>query len=184
MKQTRVVRFVRAFLLVVLLPAGLTAQCVQPNGSATELVGREWLNSPSGKPITLASRLGNVTVVHFWTFGCINCRHNLPIYDRWHNRFSAKDVLVIGIHTPETESERKPANVSREVHALGIRYPVLIDSKYVNWERWHQQFWPTVYVIDRKGNVRCRWEGELNYGRMQGEAELTSLIGSLLAEKP
>lgn len=61
---------------------------------------------------------------------------------------------------------------------------MLIDSKYVNWERWRQQFWPTLYVIDRKGNVRCRWEGELDYGRMHGEAELTSLIETLLGEKP
>ena len=31
-----------------------------------ELTGGPWLNS---KPLTLASRRGKVTVVHFWTFG-------------------------------------------------------------------------------------------------------------------
>src|SRR4051794_595682 len=38
-----------------------------------------WLNTD--KPITFEK--GKVYVVHFWTFGCINCKHNLPAYDRW-----------------------------------------------------------------------------------------------------
>jgi hypothetical protein len=33
---------------------------------APELTGGPWLNS---KPLTLESRLGKVTVLHFWTFG-------------------------------------------------------------------------------------------------------------------
>jgi hypothetical protein len=36
---------------------------------APELIGGRWLNAPGGGPITLASRRGQVTVVHFWTFG-------------------------------------------------------------------------------------------------------------------
>ncbi len=36
---------------------------------APELVGSRWLNTPGGKPVTLASRRGRVTILHFWTFG-------------------------------------------------------------------------------------------------------------------
>ncbi len=93
-------------------------------------------------------------------------------------------MLVIGVHTPETEQERVRANVLREVHDLGITYPVLLDPHYRNWEKWQQRFWPAIYVIDRKGNVRCHWDGELNYGTQHGEAQLTRAIEQLLAEKP
>jgi hypothetical protein len=37
--------------------------------AAPELVGARWLNTPGNKPLTLASRKGKVTVLHFWTFG-------------------------------------------------------------------------------------------------------------------
>jgi hypothetical protein len=37
--------------------------------AAPELVGPRWLNTPGNKPLTLASRKGKVTVLHFWTFG-------------------------------------------------------------------------------------------------------------------
>lgn len=39
------------------------------NLPAPELLGGPWFNTSDGKPITLASRLGKVTIVHFWTFG-------------------------------------------------------------------------------------------------------------------
>jgi hypothetical protein len=39
------------------------------DAAAPELVGARWLNTPGGKPLTLAARKGKVTVVHFWTFG-------------------------------------------------------------------------------------------------------------------
>lgn len=34
-----------------------------------DLVGGPWLNTPKAEPIKLASRIGKVTILHFWTFG-------------------------------------------------------------------------------------------------------------------
>lgn len=150
--------------------------------AAPELVGGPWLNTPGGMPIQLSSRLGKVTVVEFWTFACINCRHNLPAYDRLFKRFADKDVTVIGIHTPETEIEQNPNNVSRRVKELGIEYPILLDQQGTNWARWQQQYWPTIYLIDKRGRIRFRWEGELNYRNAGGEEKLSRKIEELLQE--
>jgi thiol-disulfide isomerase/thioredoxin len=156
----------------------------QPSASvaAPELTGDAWLNVPEGSRLSLASRKGKVTILHFWTFDCINCKHNLPAYDRWEKRFAAKGVLVIGVHTPETAAERNPANVARKVKELGISYPVLVDSDHENWRRWQQRLWPTVYLIDKQGRVRYGWEGELEYQGAGGEAKMTGLIEALLKE--
>lgn len=169
-----------ALLAVTRAPAA--QQPAALNVAAPEFTAGQWLNTPKGRPIPLASRRGKVTVVEFWTFGCINCRHNLPIYDRWHRRFAESDVAVIGIHTPETEPERDSLNVSRKVQEFGIEYPVLIDSQLMNWERWHQRYWPAVYLIDKRGRIRYRWEGEMTYGGVPGEALMTRLITQLLEE--
>ncbi len=149
---------------------------------APELTGKLWLNLPSGSALSLASRKGKVTILHFWTYGCINCRRNLPAYDRWHKRFASKGVLVIGIHSPETEAERNPSNVEKKVKELGIAYPVLVDSERQNWNRWQQRAWPAICLIDKQGRVRYGWEGELEYRGAGGEAKMTRLVEALLKE--
>jgi thiol-disulfide isomerase/thioredoxin len=166
-----------ALLLILAIPA-----CGQHSAAAHELAGDSWLNT-NGQPLTLASRRGKVTILHFWTFGCINCKHNLPIYARWQRQFASRGVQIIGVHTPETREERNPENVARRVKTLGITYPVLIDKDGVNWDRWNQRYWPTVYLIDKQGRVRYHWEGELNYGGANGELEMSYHIAELLAEK-
>jgi peroxiredoxin len=153
-------------------------------GSVTpELTGDSWINLPKGSTLSLASRKGKVTVVHFWTFGCINCKRNLPAYDRWWRRFAGNGVVVIGIHTPETEAERDPTNVAKKVKELGIAYPVLLDAEHQNWNRWQQSIWPAIYLIDKQGRVRYVWKGELEYQKAGGEAKMTQLILDLLRSR-
>jgi len=152
------------------------------NHTAPELVGGPWLNTPGDEPVSLASRRGKVTIVHFWTYGCYNCQNNLPAYARWYKQFAGRDVVIVGIHTPETSSERVGANVVRHVKDFKIEYPVLFDQSETNWRRWQQRYWPTVYLIGRKGKTRFRWIGELNYGGKQGEARMAQLVEDLLRE--
>jgi thiol-disulfide isomerase/thioredoxin len=181
----------RALLLMLPVALGLMGDpggpllAAQPsralaNIPAPELTGDSWLNVPKGSSLSLASRKGKVTIVHFWTFGCINCKRNLPAYDRWSKRLAGYGVVVIGIHTPETEAERDPANVARKVKELGIAYPVLLDSEHQNWKRWQQSIWPAIYLIDKQGRVRYLWEGELEYQNAGGEAKMNRLIVELL----
>lgn len=171
-------------LLGVAVTSMLAGESAQPPGgiAAPELIGDSWLNVPKGSQLSLASRKGKVTVVHFWTFGCINCQRNLPVYARWQKRFAVKGVLLIGIHSPETAAERDPANVAKKVKELGITYPVLIDSELKNWNQWQQRIWPAIALIDQQGRARYGWEGELEYRGAGGEAKLTQLIESLLKE--
>ncbi len=150
---------------------------------APELVGKTWFNTSGDKPLTLAGRQGKVTILHFWTFGCINCRRNLPIYSRWNDKYSPQGVEVIGIHTPELANERDPKNVAREIKKLKIDYPVLFDGNNQNWQRWEQQYWPTVYLIDKSGRVRYAWIGELNSNGQNGEAKMSNLIEQLQREE-
>ena len=91
-------------------------------------------------------------------------------------------MALIGVHTPETSWERSSTNVTREIHRLGITYPVLLDPRGVNWNRWGQHFWPTVYLIDKHGRVRYRWVGELEYEHAGGEATMARLVHQLLQE--
>ena len=143
----------------------------------------DWLNTE--KPITFTP--GNVSIVHFWTFGCINCKRNLPHYQSWwsayRKEFSDGRLQMVGVHTPELEDERKFERVVAEVKKNKIEYPVLIDPKEENWKRWQQSMWPTVYLIDKQQRVRYYWNGELEWQGAGGYKKLTRFIEELLIEK-
>ncbi len=156
--------------------AAPTATPASQYKAAPALTGTSWLNS---KPINLVSRRGKVTVVEFWTFACSNCQANLPAYAKWARDFKSKGVEVIGVHTPELAQERDPKNVTRFVKEHGITYPVLIDGNGANWKRWKTKYWPTIYLIDKQGNIRSNWEGELG---PKGAAQIATRINALLAE--
>ncbi|MBS1720132.1 MAG: redoxin domain-containing protein [Armatimonadetes bacterium] len=140
-----------------------------------------WINTE--KPISWESRKGKVTLVHFWTFACSNCKANLPAYNNFAKEFEKRGVMVIGIHTPELEFEKDEANVRKAVEKQKITYPVAIDAKGEIWNAWKQQVWPTIYVIDKKGTVRGGWIGELEYGKGGGNAFIRKLVERCLAEK-
>ena len=161
------------------------AQQVKQSASrkAPELVGSQWLNTPGNKPITLASRRGKVTIVEFYATTCSNCIANFSAYNKWHDDLKSRGVEVIGVHTPETSFERDPKNVASQARKYGINYPILIDGNSQNWKNYDQHFWPTIYVVDKAGNIRTKWEGELESGGGKGTAKITALVGQLLDEK-
>lgn len=140
----------------------------------------EWVNS---SPQSLEQLKGKVVVVHFYAFGCINCIHNYPWYQKWSDEFEDKDVVIVGIHTPETEKERSSDNVRQKAAEEKFKFPILIDVKSENWNTWGNSMWPTVYVIDRQGYLRAYWQGELKWQGNDGEKYLRERIEAYLADR-
>ena len=138
-----------------------------------------WINSG---PLTLSSLRGKVVIVHFWTFGCANCINNYPAYKRWYDKYKSSDVVMIGIHTPETPSETDVNTVTSKARENGLKFPIAIDNNKANWNAWSNNVWPSVYLVDKKGRVRYWWYGELNWQGAAGEPWITERIDQLLKE--
>ncbi len=168
-----------AFALLRGLPFDF-AQVRNVAARAPEFIGvSTWLGSA---PVSLAQLRGKVVVVHFYTFGCVNCIRNLPHYNQWHERFGGSDFAVIGIHRPETDGERDIEKVRRKAAEAGLKYPVAVDNEGRNWDTWANRVWPSVYLIGKDGFVRYWWYGELNWQGIQGEQWMRARIAELLAE--
>jgi thiol-disulfide isomerase/thioredoxin len=140
----------------------------------------QWLQS---KPLTLASLRGQVVVVHFWTNGCINCIHNYPVYKYWQKKYAGNGVTIIGVHTPEFAEEAGVDRVRAKARANGLEFPIAIDTDSTIWNRWENHYWPSIYLIDKKGQVRYHWDGELHLENVEAR-QFASRIDELLAEKP
>lgn len=130
-------------------------------GRAPELTGiTDWINS---EPTTLAALRGKVVLVHFWTFGCINCIHVQPYVKAWYDRFAADGFVVIGVHTPELSFEREIGNVRKAVADADVRFPVAFDPAYGTWNAYRNSYWPAFYFIDKTGQIRHVHFGEGDY---------------------
>ncbi len=140
-----------------------------------------WINT---KPLTLEGLRGRVVIVHFWTIGCKNCIANYPVYKTWAHQYDPKEVLVLGIHTPETEGEKDTAAVKKKADEEGLTFPIAVDNNRANRQAWSNRIWPSVYVVDKAGRVRYWWYGELKWQGATGDQWLTERIEELRAETP
>lgn len=138
-----------------------------------------WINT---EPLTWDKLDGKVVAVHFWAFGCINCKRNLPHYQSWYETYAGKGLFIVGMHTPETQAERVPEAVREKVAENGIRYPIALDGAAKNWNAWATRWWPSVYLVDKQGYIRYWWYGELNWQGANGEKLMRLRIEELLAE--
>ncbi|UVI35898.1 NHL domain-containing thioredoxin family protein [Brevibacterium spongiae] len=141
---------------------------------APELVGRRWMNS-GGKELTLADLRGKVVLLDFWTFCCINCLHVLdelrPLEEKY-----ARELVIIGVHSPKFEFERTVEAVDQAVERYQVEHIVLDDPDLVTWQAYTARAWPTLAVIDPEGYLVATMSGE---GHAAG---LTEIIEGLIEE--
>jgi thiol-disulfide isomerase/thioredoxin len=140
---------------------------------------QEWLNTPGGQPVSLASLRGKVVLVDFWAYSCINCQRELPHVEAWAKDYAADGLVVVGVHTPEYAFEHVPSNVEAGVRRLGLTFPVALDNSYDTWTAYDNQSWPASYLIDASGQIRHVSVGEGDY---TGEEQLIRQL--LLAAYP
>jgi cytochrome c biogenesis protein CcdA/thiol-disulfide isomerase/thioredoxin len=141
-----------------------------------------WLNTPDGAGLNLASLRGKVVLIDFWTYSCINCLRSLPHVKAWYSRYHSAGLDVIGVHTPEFDFEHVASNVQSAISRLGVTYPVAMDNDYGTWNAWGNNSWPAEYLIDAQGNVRYGSVGESDYGVT--EAAIRALLTSDGAQLP
>ncbi|NUM43816.1 MAG: redoxin domain-containing protein [Anaerolineales bacterium] len=146
-----------------------------PNlGPAPELQNDIWLNTE--EPLRLANLRGKVVLLDMWTFGCINCKNVIPSLRTWHNTYKDQGLVVIGNHYPEFTYEEDLGNLKQALINLDVPYPVAQDNERLTWSAYNNRYWPTLYLIDKNGNLRYTHIGEGAY------EETEAAIVALLAE--
>jgi len=94
----------------------------------------------------------------------------------WHKKYFDQRLVVIGNHYPEFSHEKDLNNLNQAVTELRIEYPIAQDNDGKTWRAYNTRYWPTLYLIDKKGNLRYVHIGEGAY------EETEAAIQTLLAE--
>jgi thiol-disulfide isomerase/thioredoxin len=143
-------------------------------GLAPELNNSVWLNTDA--PLHLADLRGKVVGLEMWTFDCINCQHVIPSLRRWYATYKDQGFLIIGNHYPEFSREADLNNLKIAIAEEAIKYPVAQDNDGATWNAYHNIYWPSLYLIDKRGRIRYVHFGEGAYD------EIETNIKTLLAE--
>jgi cytochrome c biogenesis protein CcdA/thiol-disulfide isomerase/thioredoxin len=128
-----------------------------------------WINTPR---LDLGELRGKVVLVDFWTYSCINCLRTLPYLKSWDERYRAKGLVIVGVHSPEFAFEHDLGNVRAAVKRLGVRYPVALDNDFGTWNAYRNQYWPADYLVDQTGHVRDIHFGEGDYDKTEHDIRL------------
>lgn len=127
---------------------------------------------------------GKVVLLDFWATWCGPCFDAFPSLTDWHNRFSDKGLVVLGMtrlygtydDNPTLAGELKYLRDFREEYKLP--YPFVVASNQKTQIKYGAQSLPTAVLIDKEGIVRYVSTG-INKNKKQ---EIEELIIRLLKE--
>jgi hypothetical protein len=98
----------------------------------------------------------------------------IPSLRGWHEKYAERGLVIIGNHYPEFKHEADLDNLIAAVESLEIEYAVAQDNDGQTWRAYRNRYWPTLYLIDKKGQIRFQHIGEGNY--QQIEAAIVTLL--------
>lgn len=150
----------------------ISANSTPPNrrpGPALDVAGIDhWLNSD---PISIQQALdqNKVVLVDFWTYTCVNCIRTLPFLQDWHEKYSDRGLVILGVHSPEFEFEKELENVETAVEQEGVVWPVALDNEMHTWRAFGNRFWPAKYLFSPSEGLTYTHFGEGAYVETEEE---------------
>ena len=128
-----------------------------------------------GEAFDLASLRGKVVLVNFWATSCEPCVRELPgIAQAW-RRYGAQGFEVVAV----AMSYDPPNRVVEFTDKLQLPVKVALDLKgEIEKQFGGLKFVPTSFVIDRRGNIVRRIDGEIQFGPLDSllEAKLKEVL--------
>jgi len=106
-------------------------------------------------------------VVNFWATWCPPCRAEMPELEALYQKYKDEGVVMVAVNLRED-----PKRVKRYADALGLTFPIVLDSLGETFQAYGVLALPTTVFVDSNGVVR-----EINVGAMSGktiEAKLTA----------
>jgi len=100
------------------------------------------------KTVSLAGLNGRVVLLNFWATWCLECRPEMPLFERLHRDFAAQGLSVIGINAREGAAAVR--DYSKE---LGLTFPLVLDSRGEINATYGVIGLPTTFLIGRDGRA-------------------------------
>ncbi len=108
--------------------------------------------------VTLSQFRGQVVVLNFWATWCPPCVEEMPSLVEMQRRMKAKGVTVVAVSIDVDENAYRQFVKDHGVNLLTVRDP---NEKTPTLYGTHG--WPETYIIDRKGVIRRKFIGPVDW---------------------
>lgn len=145
-------------LMLWMMPPAAKAQGYPPFPAHSPWFNVSW-------PLTDAELHGRVVLLDFFTPGCINCIHMIPVLQQLKAEFG-DDLLVVGVTSPKFTASKQADNMTPFLRRFHINEPVFIDANMTWWQHYGVFAWPTILLLDPEGHVIQSFVGERSRAQM------------------
>jgi len=118
-----------------------------------------------GHTVSLSSFKGKTVLLDFWTTWCPPCRADAPALDKLYKKYSAQDLMIVGISVNEDRSV-----VEKFLKDHPHSFPVVLTTENEMPRAYQIGAFPTYIVIDRNGAIASAVDGD------QGFSDLRKLL--------
>jgi len=115
------------------------------------------LENVNGHVESLSDFRGQVVLVNNWATWCPPCKAEMPTLVKFHKDHSSEGLAIIAIEAGEPREQ-----VLQYVENFGMPFNVWLDPNGQALIVFRNQNLPSSYVLDRGGNVRYAWTGEIS----------------------
>ena len=132
----------------------------------------EILDTMSGQKVDMGQYKGRVMFVNFWATWCAPCREEVPSIEELHRDLSADSrfAMITILYKDESRSAHD------YMKAGGYSFPVYADQDGATAKRYKVTGVPETYLVDKKGVLRKRVIGPLDWNAAEARAFLNTLL--------
>ncbi len=142
----RVFQTARLLAVAALTVVGSGAgAAVTPSAGAPDFT----LPSLDGPNLRLQEQRGRVVMINFWATWCGPCRVEMPHLSKLYEKYRGSGFTVLAVNIDE--DPHKAASLAKQ---LGMRFPVLLDTKKKVSRLYDLSTMPSTVLVDRDGRVR------------------------------
>jgi cytochrome c biogenesis protein CcmG, thiol:disulfide interchange protein DsbE len=159
----------KSFLAILLL----ITLCGCYTGSRPPRIGSsapDFTVQDSDRTVMLNQFRGQIVVLNFWATWCPPCVEEMPSLVEMQRRMKAKGVTVVAVSIDEDEGAYRAFLKQHGVDLLTVRDPAQKTSALYG-----TRGWPETFVIDRRGVMRRKFIGAVDWT----EPEITDFLSKL-----
>lgn len=105
----------------------------------------------SGKKVSLSGYKGKIILLDFWYMDCIWCVRAMPMIEKTRDEFASKGLVVLGMNSFDTSMEQQK-KLPDFIKINKNTYPTILTTRSTDKE-YSVYGYPTLYIIDKKGNI-------------------------------
>ncbi|MCK0473801.1 TlpA disulfide reductase family protein [Halalkalibacter sp. APA_J-10(15)] len=112
---------------------------------------------------------GDVIVLNLWASWCKPCRDEMPELMELQADYTEKSLSIVTVNMQKTE--RTLNDAAEFIEEIDLTLPVFFDEDGELLERLDVRHMPTTYIIDREGEIKQIFMGEVTYEMIEEEIE-------------